>query len=107
FSTLPVENPPPRQCDAILASDLSVALTPLTPLRPELKRHSFGPHCQRVASAHWLIASPFKSAYVAAKPGLVGLAQVVALEAAEHRITCNAVCAGYGWAPLVESQIEA
>ena len=59
-----------------------------------------------VASAHGLVASPFKAAYVAAKHGMVGLTKVTALEAAEDGITCNAVCPGYVWTPLVEKQID-
>jgi 3-hydroxybutyrate dehydrogenase len=59
-----------------------------------------------VASAHGLVASPFKSAYVAAKHGMVGLTKVTALETAEDGITCNAICPGYVWTPLVEAQIE-
>ena len=58
-----------------------------------------------VASAHGLIASPFKSAYVAAKHGVVGLTKVTALEAAESGVTCNAVCPGYVWTPLVAGQV--
>jgi 3-hydroxybutyrate dehydrogenase len=59
-----------------------------------------------IASAHGLVASPFKSAYVAAKHGVVGLTKVIALEGAEAGVTCNAVCPGYVWTPLVEKQIE-
>jgi 3-hydroxybutyrate dehydrogenase len=59
-----------------------------------------------VASAHGLIASPFKAAYVAAKHGLVGLTKVTALEGAESNVTCNAICPGYVWTPLVEKQID-
>jgi 3-hydroxybutyrate dehydrogenase len=58
-----------------------------------------------VASAHALVASPFKAAYVAAKHGLLGLTKVAALEAAEVGVTCNAICPGYVWTPLVEKQI--
>ena len=58
-----------------------------------------------IASAHALIASPFKSAYVAAKHGLAGLTKAVALEVAEYGITCNAICPGYVWTPLVQKQI--
>jgi 3-hydroxybutyrate dehydrogenase len=59
-----------------------------------------------VASAHGLVASPFKSAYVAAKHGVVGLTKTIAMEGAEAGVTCNAVCPGYVWTPLVEKQIE-
>ncbi len=72
---------------------------------PEMKRRRFG-RIVNIASAHGLIGSPFKSAYVAAKHGIVGLTKVVALEAAEFGVTCNAVCPGYVWTPLVESQVE-
>ena len=59
-----------------------------------------------IASAHGLVASPFKAAYVAAKHGIVGLTKVTALEAAEQGITCNAICPGYVYTPLVEAQID-
>ena len=58
-----------------------------------------------IASAHALVASPFKSAYVAAKHGIAGLTKTVALEVAEKKITCNAICPGYAWTPLVAGQI--
>ena len=58
------------------------------------------------SSAHGLVASPFKAAYVAAKHGIVGLTKVVALETAEEGITCNAICPGYVYTPLVEAQID-
>ena len=69
-----------------------------------MKDRGFG-RIVNVASAHGLVASPFKSAYVAAKHGVVGLTKTVALEGAEHGITCNAICPGYVWTPLVENQI--
>ena len=59
-----------------------------------------------IASAHGLVGSPFKAAYVAAKHGIVGLTKVIALETAEHGITCNAICPGYVYTPLVEAQID-
>jgi 3-hydroxybutyrate dehydrogenase len=59
-----------------------------------------------LASVHGLIASPFKGAYVAAKHGVVGLTKTVALEGAQFGVTCNAVCPGYVWTPLVEAQID-
>jgi 3-hydroxybutyrate dehydrogenase len=58
-----------------------------------------------IASAHALVASPYKSAYVAAKHGIAGLTKTVALEVAQHGITMNAICPGYVWTPLVEKQI--
>ena len=59
-----------------------------------------------VAAAHGIVGSPFKSAYVAAKHGVIGLTKVTALETAEENITCNAICPGYVWTPLVEAQID-
>ena len=70
-----------------------------------MRAHGWG-RIINVASAHGLVASPFKSAYVAAKHGLVGLTKVTALETAEEGITCNAICPGYVFTPLVEAQIE-
>jgi 3-hydroxybutyrate dehydrogenase len=71
-----------------------------------MKRRNWG-RIINLVSAHGLVASPFKSAYVAAKHGLVGLTKSVALEVAETGITCNAICPGYVRTPLVEGQIEA
>ena len=79
-----------------------------------LSHHATGvPACENefgrivnIASAHGLVASPFKSAYVAAKHGIVGLTKVAALETAEDGITVNAICPGYVYTPLVEAQIE-
>ena len=70
-----------------------------------MKENGFG-RIINVASAHGLVASPFKSAYVAAKHGVVGLTKTIALEGAEHNVTCNAICPGYVWTPLVENQID-
>ena len=71
---------------------------------PEMKARRWG-RIINIASAHALVASPFKSAYVAAKHGLLGLTKTVALETAEHGITVNAICPGYVLTPLVEKQI--
>ena len=71
---------------------------------PLMKQNGWG-RIVNIASAHALVASPFKSAYVAAKPGLAGLTKTVALELAEENITCNAVCPGYVKTPLVDGQI--
>ncbi len=101
----PVEDFPPEKWDAILAINLSAAFHAIRATLPEMKRRGFG-RIVNIASAHGLIASPFKSAYVAAKHGMVGLTKVVALEAAAHGVTCNAVCPGYVWTPLVEKQVE-
>jgi 3-hydroxybutyrate dehydrogenase len=101
----PVEEFPPEEWDAILAINLSAAFHAIRAVLPEMKRRGFG-RIVNLASAHGLVASPFKSAYVAAKHGVVGLTKVVALEAAECGITCNAVCPGYVWTPLVEHQVD-
>jgi 3-hydroxybutyrate dehydrogenase len=68
-------------------------------------RRQGGGRIINVASAHGLVASPFKAAYVAAKHGVIGLTKVTALETAQQNITCNAICPGYVWTPLVEAQI--
>jgi 3-hydroxybutyrate dehydrogenase len=102
----PIEDFPLEKWDAILAINLSAAFHAIRATLPEMKRRGFG-RIVNIASAHGLIASPFKAAYVAAKHGVVGLTKVVALEAAEYGVTCNAVCPGYVWTPLVEQQVEA
>jgi 3-hydroxybutyrate dehydrogenase len=101
----PLEEFPFEKWNAILAINLSAAFHAMRAVLPEMKRRKFG-RIINIASAHGLIASPFKSAYVAAKHGIVGLTKVVALEAAEFGITCNAVCPGYVWTPLVEKQVD-
>ena len=88
---------PPGTGHRVASSRPTAALAPM-------KQAGFG-RIINVASAHGLVASPFKSAYVAAKHGVIGLTKTVALEAAEHDITCNAICPGYVWTPLVENQI--
>jgi 3-hydroxybutyrate dehydrogenase len=101
----PLESFPPEKWDAILAINLSSAFHMTRLVLPAMRAQQFG-RIINVASAHGLIASPFKSAYVAAKHGMVGLTKVTALETAEDGITCNAICPGYVWTPLVEAQIE-
>jgi 3-hydroxybutyrate dehydrogenase len=101
----PIESFPPEKYDAIIALNLSSAWHTIRAAFPSMKENGFG-RIINVASAHGLVASPFKSAYVAAKHGVVGLTKTVALEGAEHGITCNAVCPGYVWTPLVENQID-
>ena len=101
----PIEDFPVEKYDAIIALNLSSAWHTTRAAFASMKEQGFG-RIINVASAHGLVASPFKSAYVAAKHGVVGLTKTIALEGAEHGITCNAICPGYVWTPLVENQIE-
>jgi 3-hydroxybutyrate dehydrogenase len=101
----PLEQFPVEKWDAILAIDLSSAFHTTRAALPSMRKNNFG-RIINIASAHGLIASPFKAAYVAAKHGIVGLTKVTALETAEANITCNAICPGYVYTPLVEAQIE-
>jgi 3-hydroxybutyrate dehydrogenase len=101
----PLEQFPTEKWDAILAINLSSAFHTTRAALPSMRRNNFG-RIINIASAHGLVASPFKAAYVAAKHGIVGLTKVTALEAAEANITCNAICPGYVYTPLVEAQIE-
>ncbi len=101
----PVESFPPEKWDLILAINLSSAFHLVRAALPGMKERGFG-RIVNISSAHGLIASPFKSAYVAAKHGIVGFTKTVALEVAESGITSNAICPGYVWTPLVEKQIE-
>ena len=98
-----IETFPPEKWDAIIAIDLSSAFHGIRAVVPEMKQRRWG-RIINIASAHALVASPFKSAYVAAKHGLLGLTKTVALETAEHGITVNAICPGYVLTPLVESK---
>jgi 3-hydroxybutyrate dehydrogenase len=100
----PIEDFPVDRYDLIMSVNMSSAwhLTRLT--FAEMKARSWG-RVINVASAHGLVASPFKSAYVMAKHAVVGLSKAVALEGAEHGVTCNAICPGYVLTPLVEMQI--
>ena len=102
----PIEDFPAEKWDAIIALNLSAAFHTTKAAFAAMKAQGFG-RIINVASAHALVASPYKSAYVAAKHGVLGLTKVVALEGAEHGITCNAICPGYVWTPLVENQIGA
>ena len=101
----PIESFPPEKYEAIIALNLSAAWYTTRAAFAAMKQNGFG-RIVNVASAHGLVASPFKSAYVAAKHGIVGLTKTVALEGAEHNVTCNAICPGYVWTPLVENQID-
>jgi 3-hydroxybutyrate dehydrogenase len=99
-----IETFPPAKWDAIIAINLSSAFHATRAAVPDMKRRRWG-RIINMASAHGLVASPFKSAYVAAKHGLLGLTKTVALETAEHGITVNAICPGYVLTPLVQKQI--
>jgi 3-hydroxybutyrate dehydrogenase len=101
----PIDQFPVEKWDAVLAINLSSAFHTIRLTLPAMRRQGGG-RIINIASAHALVASPFKAAYVAAKHGIVGLTKVVALETAEQNITCNAICPGYVFTPLVEAQIE-
>src|SRR5688500_9948665 len=100
----PVDEFPPEKWDAIIAINLSASFHTVRAALPAMKARRWG-RIVNIASAHALVASPFKSAYVAAKHGIAGFTKTVALEVAEHGITVNAICPGYVLTPLVEKQI--
>jgi 3-hydroxybutyrate dehydrogenase len=100
-----IEDFPIDRWDAVIAINLSAAFHTARAALPGMKSRKWG-RIINIASAHGLVASPFKAAYVAAKHGIVGLTKVVALETAEAGITCNAICPGYVYTPLVEAQID-
>ncbi|MEO8848682.1 MAG: 3-hydroxybutyrate dehydrogenase [Casimicrobiaceae bacterium] len=99
-----VDELPPERWDAIIAINLSSAFHTIRAALPPMKARGFG-RIINIASAHALVASPYKSAYVAAKHGLAGLTKTVALEVAQTGITCNAICPGYVRTPMVDRQI--
>ncbi|TKA95268.1 3-hydroxybutyrate dehydrogenase [Cereibacter changlensis] len=99
-----IEAFPTEKWDAILAINLSSAFHTTAAALPGMRAKGWG-RIVNIASAHGLTASPYKSAYVAAKHGLVGFTKVTALEAAGQGVTCNAICPGYVLTPLVEAQI--
>jgi len=101
----PLENFPPERWDAIIGLNLSAVFHASRAVFAGMKERRFG-RIVNIASAHGLVASPFKSAYVAAKHGVVGLTKVTALEGAQFGVTANAICPGYVWTPLVEKQID-
>ena len=100
----PVEDFPTDKWNAILAINLSSVFHTTAVALPLMRTRGWG-RVINIASAHGLTASPYKSAYVAAKHGVVGLTKAVALETAGQGITCNAICPGYVLTPLVEAQI--
>ncbi len=100
----PVEDFPVATFDKIIAINMTSAFHTTRAAVPGMKARGWG-RIVNIASAHALVASPYKSAYVAAKHGVAGLTKTVALELATFGITCNAICPGYVWTPLVEAQI--
>ena len=100
----PVDEFPVEKWDAIIGINLSSAFHAIRAALPGMKKRGWG-RIINTASAHALVASPYKSAYVAAKHGIAGLTKTVALEVAKEGITVNAICPGYVWTPLVEAQI--
>ena len=100
----PVDDFPPEKWDAIIAINLSSAFHTIRLALPAMKQKKWG-RIVNTASAHSLVASPNKSAYVAAKHGIAGLTKTVALETARDGITVNCISPGYVWTPLVEKQI--
>ena len=101
----PIESFAPEKWDAIIAINLSSAFHTTRLAIPFMRQKNWG-RIINIASAHGLVASAQKSAYVAAKHGVLGLTKVTALETAEDGITCNAICPGYVRTPLVEHQID-
>ncbi|MBX3650629.1 MAG: 3-hydroxybutyrate dehydrogenase [Burkholderiales bacterium] len=100
----PVEDFPPEKWEAIIAINLVALFHTIRHAVPGMKQRGWG-RIINIASAHALVASPFKSAYVAAKHGVAGLTKTIALETATSGITCNAICPGYVLTPLVQKQI--
>ena len=100
----PVESFPPERWDLIVAINMNSAFHTTRAALPGMKARGWG-RIINIASAHGLVASPYKSAYVTAKHGIIGFTKTVALEAAENGVTSNAICPGYVLTPLVEKQI--
>jgi len=100
----PIDEFPEDKFDAIIAINLVSAFHSIKAVLPSMKAKQWG-RIINIASAHALVASPYKAAYVAAKHGIAGLTKTVALEVAEMGITANAICPGYVWTPLVQKQI--
>jgi len=100
----PIDEFPVAKWNAILALNLTASFHTIRLALPAMKTKKWG-RIINIASAHALVASPYKSAYVAAKHGIAGLTKTVALEVATQGITMNAICPGYVWTPLVEKQV--
>jgi 3-hydroxybutyrate dehydrogenase len=101
----PIQEFPVAKWDAIIAINMSSAFHTIRLALPAMLQNKWG-RIINISSAHGLVASPFKAAYVTAKHGILGLTKTVALETAEQGITCNAICPGYVYTPLVEAQID-
>jgi len=104
--TAPIESFPPERWDAVLAINLSAIFHAVQAALPGMKAKNWG-RIVNMASVHGLVASVEKSAYVAAKHGLIGLTKAIALETATTGVTCNAICPGWVLTPLVQQQIDA
>src|SRR4029078_5788342 len=102
----PIEEFPIEKWDQIIAINLSAAFHAIRAAVPGMKERKWG-RIISTASAHSLVASPFKVAYIAAKHGIAGITKTVALETATFGITCNCISPGYVWTPLVAKQIPA
>ena len=100
----PIEDFPVAKWDLIIALNLTSSFHTIRMAMPGMKEKGWG-RIINTASAHALVASPFKVAYVAAKHGIAGLTKTIALEGAEHGVRCNAICPGYVHTPLVDAQI--
>lgn len=100
----PIEDFPPEKWDLIIGLNLTASFHTIRIAMPGMKEKGWG-RIINTASAHALVASPFKVAYVAAKHGIAGLTKVIALEGAQHGVRCNAICPGYVYTPLVEGQV--
>jgi 3-hydroxybutyrate dehydrogenase len=100
----PIDEFPPEKWDQIIAINLSATFHAIRAALPGMRRKGWG-RIINTASAHALVASPYKVAYVAAKHGIAGITKTVALETATAGVTVNAICPGYVWTPLVEKQI--
>jgi 3-hydroxybutyrate dehydrogenase len=101
----PIDEFPVERWEAIIAINMSSNFYAIRTALPGMKKRKWG-RIINIASAHGLVASPFKGAYVTAKHGVLGMTKVVALETAETGITCNAICPGFVRTPLVEGQID-
>jgi 3-hydroxybutyrate dehydrogenase len=100
----PIDEFPDEKWEAIISINLLASFHAIKAALPVMKQRGWG-RIINIASAHALVASPYKSAYVAAKHGIAGLTKTIALEVATQGITVNAICPGYVWTPLVEKQI--